>query len=60
MLFLLFLTINLYFLISSVITQMFIPTAELALPTGTPTNKTNAEMETQPLAAETKVRKRSK
>ena len=40
--------------------QMLIPTAELAIPTLTPTKKTNAETETQPLAAETKAKKGSK
>ena len=37
--------------------QMLLPTAELAIPTLTPTKKTNAEIETQPLAAETKAKK---
>ena len=36
---------------------MLLPTAELAIPTLTPTKKTNAEIETQPLAAETKAKK---
>ena len=35
----------------------FNPTTELAIPTGTFINKTNTEMETQPLIAETKTRK---
>ena len=36
------------------IAQIFIPAAELALPTGIPTSKANAKIETQ---AETKTRK---
>ena len=39
------------------IAQIFIPTAELVMPIGTATNETNAEIETQPLTAETKIRK---
>ena len=38
----------------------FNPTAELAIPTGTPTNEPNAEVETQSLTAETKEIKFSK
>ena len=37
--------------------KFFIPTLELAIPTGTPPNKTNSEIETQSLAAKTKTRK---
>ena len=33
------------------IAQIFIPTAELAIPTGIATNKANAEIETQPVTA---------
>ena len=40
--------------------QMFIRTAELAIPTLTPTNKTNAKIETQTLTAETKAKECSK
>ena len=57
--FLIFLIFDLYILISAVIAQIFIPTTELAIPTGTPTNEVNAEIETQPLTAEMKIRKRS-
>ena len=39
------------------IVKIFNPTAELAIPTGTPTNEANAEIETQPLTAETKNKK---
>ena len=36
------------FLILAVITQVFIPTAELVISTGTQTNEVNTETETQP------------
>ena len=49
MLFPLFLIIDLYFSIPAVIAQIFIPTAELAILSGTPINEANAEIETQPL-----------
>ena len=42
-----FFIIDLYFLIPAVTAQMFIPTAELVIPTRTQTNETNAEIETQ-------------
>ena len=41
-----FFIIDLYFLIPTVIAQMFIPTAELVIPTGTQTNEANAEIKT--------------
>ena len=50
----------LYILIPAVIPQIFLPTAELVIPTRTPTNKANAEIKTQPLTAEIKTRKCSK
>ena len=37
------------------ISQIFIPTAELVIPTGTQTNEANAEIETQPVTVETKI-----
>ena len=37
--------------------QIFNSTVELEMPTGTPTNEANAEIEKQPLTAETKTRK---
>ena len=37
--------------------QIFIPTAELVIPTGTQTNKANAEIETKPVTFETKISK---
>ena len=38
------------------IAQIFNPTAELAIPTGPPTNAENAEIRTYPLTAKTKTR----
>ena len=49
--------IDLYFLISIIITQIFIPAGELVIPTGIPTYEANAEIETQPVTAETKITK---
>ena len=46
-----FLIIDLYFLFPAVITQIFNPIAELAIPIGTPT-KERAEMEKHPVIAE--------
>ena len=37
--------------------QMFIPTAELVIPTGTQTNEANVEIDTQPGIVETKISK---
>ena len=37
--------------------NIFIPTTELVLPTVTQTNEANAEIETQPVTAETKKSK---
>ena len=48
------------FLIVAVNVQIYNPTAELAMLTGTPTNEANEEFETQTLTAETKDRKCSK
>lgn len=53
----LFIFINLYFLITALLTKNFIPTAELAISRETATNEGNAESETQPLTSETKKRK---
>ena len=36
---------------------MFIPTAELVIPTGTQTNESNAEIETQPVTVEVRISK---
>ena len=57
MLFCFFLMIDLYFLIPAISAQIFIPTAELVIATGTPTNETNAEIETHPLTTAKNERK---
>ena len=44
-----FTIIDLYLLISTVISQFVIPTAELVIPAGTQTNEANVEIEMQPL-----------
>ena len=46
MLFLLYLIIDLYFLISAVIAQILNPIAELLIPTGVPSRETNGEIGT--------------
>ena len=53
--FLLFLIIDLFFLIPQVTTKNFILTAELAKPRETPNNETNAKSEIQTLTGETKA-----
>ena len=50
---------DLYFIIPEVIAQIFNPTEELLIPIEIPTNEGNAEIETQPLRAETKIRESS-
>ena len=52
-----FVIIDLYFLISAVIAQIFIPTAEFVILTGTQTKEANAEIETQPEVFETRISK---
>ena len=52
-----FFTIHLYFLISAVIAQISIPTAEIVIPTGIATNEANAEIERKPVTVETKISK---
>ena len=59
MLFLLFYVTDLYFLTPAVITQIFITTAELFIPTGTQPNDRNAEIEMEPVTVETKISKYS-
>ena len=54
MIFLFFLYSSLNFLIPAVIAQMFIPTAELVIPTGTQTNSQN---ETQTVTVEDRISK---
>ena len=60
MFFLFFLITDLYLLISAVIAQIFNPNAEFAIPAETAANEANAEIESQPLTAETKAKKCSK
>ena len=50
--FLFFLVIDLYFLIPAVITQIFNPIVELAIPTGIPNKEAKADMKTQPIIIE--------
>ena len=47
-----FLIIDLYFLIPAVMTQIFNPIVELAIPIGIPTKGAKAEMETHPVIVE--------
>ena len=54
-----FLMTDLYFIIPEVIAQIFNPTEELLIPIEMRTNEGNAEIETQPLTAETKIRESS-
>ena len=44
-------------LITTIIAQIFIPIAELVVPTGTQANEGNVEIETQPVIVETKISK---
>ena len=50
--FLFFLIIDLYFLIPAVITQIFIPIAELVIPIGILTKEAEAEIEAHPVIVE--------
>ena len=49
-----FFIIDLYVLIPESIAQIFIPTVEFVIPTGTQANKANADIETQPVTVEAK------
>ena len=51
-----FLIIDLYFLIPAVIEQVFNPIAELVIAIGIPTKETKAEIETDPVIAEAKIK----
>ena len=51
--------IDLYFLIPAVIPQMFVVFVELIIPVEIPSNEANAEIETQTVAPEAKISKRS-
>ena len=57
MLLLLFLIIDLYFLIPAAVTQIFNPTAELVILRGIPTKEAKSEMETHPVSVEIKISK---
>ena len=52
-----FFIIDLYFLIPEVNAQIFLPTAELVIPTGIATNGANGEIETQAVTLEAKISK---
>ena len=53
----LFLIINLYFLITAIIAQIFNPIAELVIPIGIPIKEAKAEIEIQPVILEAKIRR---
>ena len=55
----LFLTIDLCFLFSAVITKIFISISELVIPIGVPTKETKVEMETHSVTVEIKMSKGS-
>ena len=57
MVFFFFLIIDLYFLIPTVITQIFYLTAKLVVPTGITTKEAKGEMETYSVTVETKIGK---
>ena len=52
-----FLIIDLYFLIPTVIAQIFNPIEELVIPIGIPTKEAKAEVETHPVIVQAKTRK---
>ena len=53
--FLFFLITDLYFLIPTVITQIFNPIVKLAIPIGIPAKEAKSEMETHPVIVEIKI-----
>ena len=53
----LFLIIDLYFLIPAVITQIFNPIKELAIPIGISTKEAKSEVETHPVIVEIAISK---
>ena len=57
--FLFLLTIDLYFLIPPVVTQISTVVVKLAIPTGIPTREVKAENETIPVTSEAKISKGS-
>ena len=52
-----FLIIDLYFLISAVISQILNPIAELVIPIRVPSKEAKAEVEIHPVIAEAKIEK---
>ena len=50
-----FLIIDLYFLIPTILAQIFNFTEELLIPIEMPTNEAKAEIETHPVISETKI-----
>ena len=50
-----FITLDLYFLITAVIAQIFISTAELAISTGIPTKESKAEIKTHLVTVDAKI-----
>ena len=54
-----FLIIDLYFLIATLIPQISNYTVELVIPTGIPTEEAMAEIKIHPVMAEAKIRKYS-
>ena len=52
-----FFIIDLHFLISAVIAQIFNPIAELIIPIGIPTKETKSEMEIHPGLVKSKIKK---
>ena len=57
MLFFFFLIIDLYFLIPTVIAEIFNPIAKLVIPIGIPIKEAKAEIEIHPVNVEAKIRK---
>ena len=57
--FIFFLVIDLYYLITTAIAQIFNPIAELIIPKGIPSKEAKAELEIYPEIVEVKVRKYS-
>ena len=53
----LFLIIDLYFLFSAVIAQIFNPITELVIPVGIPSKEAKAEIEMHPITTEAKISK---
>ena len=46
-----------HFICNAVVAQIFVPTAELVIPTEIATNVENAKIETKPVTAEAKISK---